>query len=107
MLVKARCRARPGLVVLIGASIAALTACSSLDSASSRIAGIVKPYRVDVVQGNFVAREQVQALQPGMSRHQVREILRSPLLTPPFHTPTGGNWCPRASAGGRSGGPAS
>ncbi|MCW8179531.1 outer membrane protein assembly factor BamE, partial [Verminephrobacter eiseniae] len=85
MLVKARCRARPGLVVLIGASIAALTACSSLDSASSRIAGIVKPYRVDVVQGNFVAREQVQALQPGMSRQQVREILGSPLLTSLFH----------------------
>lgn len=85
MLVKTHCRTRPGLVVLIGTSIAALTACSSLDNASNRIAGVVKPYRVDVVQGNFVAREQVQALQPGMSRQQVREILGTPLLTSLFH----------------------
>ncbi len=36
------------------------------------------PYKVEVVQGNVVTKEQVQALQPGMSRQQVREILGSP-----------------------------
>ena len=82
---KARCNARLGLVFLIGASIAALAGCGSLDGASNRIAGIVKPYKVDVVQGNFVSREQVQALQPGMSRQQVREILGTPLVTSLFH----------------------
>ena len=85
MPVKARCSARLGLVLLIGASMAALAGCGSLDGASSRIAGIVKPYKVDVVQGNFVSREQVQALQPGMSRQQVREILGTPLVTSLFH----------------------
>ena len=85
MPVQARYSARLGLVVLIGASMAALTGCGSLDGASSRIANIVKPYRVDVVQGNFVSREQVQALQPGMSRQQVREILGTPLVTSLFH----------------------
>ncbi|RQO81146.1 outer membrane protein assembly factor BamE [Acidovorax sp. FJL06] len=85
MPVKARCSARLGLVLLIGASVAALAGCGSLDGASGRIAGIVKPYKVDVVQGNFVSREQVQALQPGMSRQQVREILGTPLVTSLFH----------------------
>lgn len=85
MPVKARCSARLGLVLLIGASMAALAGCSSLDGASSRIASIVKPYKVDVVQGNFVSREQVEALQPGMSRQQVREILGTPLVTSLFH----------------------
>ena len=37
------------------------------------------------MQGNFVSREQVQALQPGMSRQQVREILGTPLVTSVFH----------------------
>ncbi len=82
---KARCSAHLGLVFLIGASMAALAGCSSLNGASNRIAGIVKPYKVDVVQGNFVSREQVQALQPGMSRQQVREILGTPLVTSLFH----------------------
>ena len=85
MPVKAHCSARLGLVLLIGASMAALAGCGSLDGASSRIASIVTPYKVDVVQGNFVSREQVEALQPGMGRQQVREILGTPLVTSLFH----------------------
>ncbi len=85
MPVKARCSARLGLVLLIGASMAALAGCGSLDGASSRIAGIVKPYKVDVVQGNFVSREQRQYLRPGMTRAQVRDVLGTPLVTSLFH----------------------
>ena len=86
MPVKARFSARLGLVLLVGASVAALAGCSSLDGASTRIASIVTPYKIDVVQGNFVSREQVEALQPGMSRQQVREILGTPLVTSLFHS---------------------
>ena len=85
MPVKAPCSARLGLVFLAGVSAAALVGCSSLNGASTRIASLVNPYRVDVVQGNFVSREQVEALQPGMSRQQVREILGTPLVTSLFH----------------------
>lgn len=46
----------------------------------------ITPYRVEVVQGNFIAKEQVQAVQAGMSRLQVRDILGTPLLTSPFHS---------------------
>ncbi|MCY1554505.1 Outer membrane protein assembly factor BamE [compost metagenome] len=43
------------------------------------------PYKIDIVQGNVVTREQAQALQVGMSRQQVRELLGSPLLASVFH----------------------
>lgn len=63
----------------------ALAGCSSLDGAAHRVANVVTPYKVEVVQGNFVSREQVEALQPGMSRQQVRDILGTPLVTSLFH----------------------
>ena len=85
MPVQARCSARLGQVVLAGASLVALVGCGSLDGASQRIASAVTPYKIDVVQGNFVSSEQVRALQPGMSRQQVRDILGTPLVTSLFH----------------------
>lgn len=66
-----RAPGRLGLALFLGA---ALTACSFLE-----------PYRVPVVQGNVVTREQVAVLRPGMSRIQVRDILGTPLLTSVFH----------------------
>ncbi len=62
-----------------------LSACSTVDSASNRLVGVVTPYKIDIVQGNFVSREQVAALKEGMSRAQVKDILGTPLLTSIFH----------------------
>jgi outer membrane protein assembly factor BamE len=45
----------------------------------------ITPYRSEVVQGNFVSKEQVQALRPGMPRQMVRDILGTPLVTSLFH----------------------
>ena len=50
-----------------------------------RFADSITPYKVEVVQGNFVSKEQVEALKPGMSRQQVRDILGTPLVTSVFH----------------------
>lgn len=69
----------------VAAACAALTACGSFDGLSNRMASSITPYRVEVVQGNFVSREQVEALRPGMSREQVRAVLGTPLLTSVFH----------------------
>src|SRR5450830_685732 len=44
------------------------------------------PYRVDIQQGNFVSKEMVAQLKPGMTRDQVRFVLGTPLLTDLFHT---------------------
>ena len=79
MFAPARWGARWGAIVLIGAGMAG---CAGT---GSRLAGMVTPYKVDVVQGNFISREQVQALQAGMGRQQVREILGTPLMTSLFH----------------------
>ncbi len=64
---------------------AALAGCSSFDGVSQRMAGIVKPFQIQVVQGNFVSREQVAVLQPGLTRQQVRDVLGTPLLASVFH----------------------
>ena len=67
------------------AACALAAGCGTFDNASQRIAGLVTPYKVEVVQGNFVSKEQVDAIKPGMSRQQVRDILGTPLVTSVFH----------------------
>ncbi len=76
------CTAR---LILLFAASASLVACGGLNGASTRVAGIVTPYKMDIVQGNFVSKEQAAAIKPGMSRTQVRDILGTPLLTSVFH----------------------
>lgn len=41
-------------------------------------------YRHEVLQGNFISKEQAQAVQVGMKREQVRQILGTPLITDTF-----------------------
>jgi outer membrane protein assembly factor BamE len=76
---------RAARLALTGAAVAAIAGCGSFDRASLQIANVITPYRIEVVQGNFVSREQVEALKPGMSRQQVRDILGTPLVTSVFH----------------------
>jgi outer membrane protein assembly factor BamE len=52
---------------------------------TDRIMGVFTPYRIDIVQGNVVTKEQMALVRNGMTRTQVRDILGSPLLTDPFH----------------------
>jgi len=73
---------------LLAGAIAAslgLGACSSIGNSTRGALTAVTPYKVEVVQGNFVSKEQVAALKPGMSRQQVREILGTSLLSDVFH----------------------
>ena len=72
------------LSLLLAAS-ASLLACGGLNRASTQIASVVTPYKIDIVQGNFVSKEQAAAVKPGMSRTQVRDILGTPLLVSIFH----------------------
>ncbi len=76
-----RCVAALGLV----SAALALVACSSLDRVSRAVPEVVTPYRIDIVQGNVVTREQLAALQLGMPRPQVQAILGTPLLVSAFH----------------------
>lgn len=64
---------------------AGLAACSSFGGASNRLASIVTPYQIDVVQGNVITSEQVDLLKPGLPRQSVRDLLGTPLLQSVFH----------------------
>ncbi|AXV68466.1 outer membrane protein assembly factor BamE [Ralstonia pseudosolanacearum] len=78
--------------LLLGAVLAAsalLAGCSTYDNSTRKIANAITPYRIDIVQGNFVSREQASQLKEGMTRDQVRYVLGSPLLTDMFH---GNRW---------------
>ncbi|MES3011432.1 MAG: outer membrane protein assembly factor BamE [Pseudomonadota bacterium] len=59
--------------------------CGSFDSASRSVTNLVTPYKVEVIQGNFVSKEQAALLQPGMSRVQISEVLGTPLMASVFH----------------------
>ncbi|WP_169708576.1 outer membrane protein assembly factor BamE [Trinickia terrae] len=71
--------------LIVAAAVAALAGCSTYNSVTQRIAQSITPYRITVVQGNFVSAEMAAKMQAGMSRDQVRALLGTPLLTDMFH----------------------
>lgn len=74
-------------LILAGSACAVLLgACSTYNTTSRSIAASITPYRIDIVQGNFVSREAVSQLREGMTREQVRFVLGTPLLNDVFHT---------------------
>jgi outer membrane protein assembly factor BamE len=80
-----------GTAALICIALSAfVTGCSSLGAVSSSLGQVnpvswITPYRIDVIQGNFISKEQVDALKAGMPRAQVKDILGTPLVTSVFH----------------------
>ncbi len=59
---------------------------SELTSATGdKVLGLVRPYRVEVVQGNVLTKELLASVKPGMPRAQVQDLLGSPMLTDVFH----------------------
>ena len=66
-----------------------LSACSYLPEMPSlpSLPGLssIKPYRIDIQQGNFLSPEMVAQLKNGMTREQVRFVLGTPLVTDIFH----------------------
>lgn len=70
-------------LALVAAS-SLLAGCESLDRTDS-LFGLITPYRIDIVQGNAITKEQAALVRPGLSRLQVRDILGTPLIADPFH----------------------
>src|SRR5207253_9615556 len=64
-------------------------ACSTYDNTSRKVANAITPYRINIVQGNFVSREAAAQLREGMTRDQVKFLLGTPLLADVFH---GNRW---------------
>ena len=61
-----------------------LTGCESLQRTDSFL-GFITPYRIDIVQGNAITKEQAALIKPGLTRLQVRDVLGTPLVADPFH----------------------
>jgi outer membrane protein assembly factor BamE len=66
------------------AAAALLGGCASRQSTDS-VFGFLTPYRIDIVQGNVLTRDQVDLVKPGMTRAQVRDVLGTPLIADLFH----------------------
>lgn len=76
--------ARLSALALALPALLALSGCEALQRTDS-LFGLITPYRIDIVQGNAVTKEQAALLKPGMSRLQVRDLLGTPLVADPFH----------------------
>ena len=71
-------------------SLLALSGCSVGGSQHTPIeynivTKIFNPYRPDIVQGNFISKEQLETVRPGMYKEQVRQALGTPLLNDMLH----------------------
>lgn len=76
----------PFRTLAVALALTALGGCTWLSNKmSDGITSVITPYRVEVVQGNVVTREQIAAVKPGVPRARVRDVLGSPLLADPFH----------------------
>lgn len=77
---------RPAFGPAVALLCAALLAgCAQQLQSSDGFFSRITPYRIEIVQGNVVTREQAEAVRPGMTRSQVRDILGSPLVASAFH----------------------
>ena len=56
------------------------TGCSSVRNFS------LKPYRINIQQGNYLEEKEVDQVQPGMTRGQVRFLLGTPMVADFFNT---------------------
>lgn len=75
---------RPRLPSLLAVVAIALAGCQALQT-SDNFLGFITPYRLEIVQGNVLTKEQAALVRAGMSRAQVKDVLGSPLLADPFH----------------------
>ncbi|MGB5081127.1 MAG: outer membrane protein assembly factor BamE [Burkholderiales bacterium] len=53
--------------------------------AGCELAPKLTPYRMEIQQGNYVTRDMVARLKPGLTRDQVRFVLGTPLVNDIFH----------------------
>jgi outer membrane protein assembly factor BamE len=71
-------------IILVALAFSSLAACQGSWIPTLPL-GPLKPYRIDIQQGNVVTQEMMAKVQPGMTRSQVRFALGTPLVTDVFH----------------------
>lgn len=77
------------LITIIVPASALSAGCGTLGDVGNAIPNALDRaplvYRPPIQQGNVVTQEQVNQLQPGMTKRQVRFLLGSPMLSDVFH----------------------
>ncbi len=66
-------------IALLFVSSALLTGCGAK-------VPIIKPFKMDIQQGNVVTSKMLLQLKPGMTKSQVKFIMGTPLVVDSFHT---------------------
>jgi outer membrane protein assembly factor BamE len=78
-----------GKWAVLACALVGLTACKSMttfsEDSKSKLGKVLKPYRPDMVQGNFISKEQLERLKLGMDREEVKVVLGTPLITSVMH----------------------
>jgi outer membrane protein assembly factor BamE len=83
-------------IIIIGAATLLAAGCSTMEEGVDSLGAVTNVipdalnetsliYRPTIQQGNVVTQEQVNALEPGMTKRQVRFLLGTPMLTGVFH----------------------
>ena len=81
------------LIFITAPASLVLAACGSMSDSMTSVADVIPNaldrapfvYKPTIQQGNVVEQEQVNELQPGMSKRQVKFLLGSPMLNDVFH----------------------
>ena len=77
------------LVCTLSASLLVLSGCIGTNDYSDPITDTLARtplmYKPDIQQGNVVTQAQINKLEPGMDRRQVRFIMGTPMLMDTFH----------------------
>lgn len=70
------------IILLVGVIASFLSACGTAVPS-------IKPYKLEIQQGNVVTSKMLLQLRPGMTKSQVRYIMGTPLIQDSFH---GNRW---------------
>ena len=75
-------------VCALSIGVTAISGCLNSDMSDPVTDTMAKTrllYKTDIQQGNVISQEQVNKLEPGMSKRQVRYLMGTPMLVDTFH----------------------
>ena len=70
---------------LIVLAVAAVLVLASLSGCARMRNFSLKPYKINIQQGNFLDQEDIDQIEPGMTRSQVRFLLGTPMVADIFN----------------------
>ncbi|UCC13773.1 MAG: outer membrane protein assembly factor BamE [Gammaproteobacteria bacterium] len=68
------------LLAMLVLVISSVSGCARLRNFS------LKPYKINIQQGNFLEEDEIDMIEPGMTRSQVRFLLGTPMVADLFNS---------------------